>query len=145
MNNTSVILNNMNVLSRLTGVRRGGRGVAAKCPAHDDNKQSLCLAEDDGSTYSMNELQCRRDPLSVNIKASLSPCYSRSPNEPRIHCVYPYVDANNVLLYENVRFHPKGFRQRHFDTSGKPIWHLNGIRDIKKRSLNKQQRVFEPV
>ena len=157
------------MLPRLTGVRRGGRGIAAKCPAHDDKKQSLGLAEDDGrilikcyagcSTQSVitalgitwkdlfNEHIKRpsRETLGDYERPSLPDCYARSPDEPRIHCVYPYVDANNVLLYENVRFHPKGFRQRHFDASGKPVWHLNVIRDIKKRSLNKQQRVFEPV
>jgi hypothetical protein len=36
------------VLSLLHGVRRGGRGWVARCPAHDDREPSLSIAEDGG-------------------------------------------------------------------------------------------------
>lgn len=37
----------------------------------------------------------------------------------QITAVYPYKDEIGNLLYENVRFEPKDFRQRHFDNNGK--------------------------
>jgi hypothetical protein len=36
------------LLPKLYGVRRGGTGFVARCPSHDDKKQSLSLAEDSG-------------------------------------------------------------------------------------------------
>ena len=95
------------ITSRLTGVRRGGRGIAARCPAHDDKKQSLGLAEDNGrilikcyagcSTQSVitalgitwkdlfNEHIKRpsRETLGDYERPSLPDCYARSPDEPR--------------------------------------------------------------
>ena len=36
------------LLPSLSGVRKGGQGYVAKCPAHDDRKASLALAEANG-------------------------------------------------------------------------------------------------
>ncbi len=36
------------LLPSLSGVRKGGVGYVAKCPAHDDQKVGLSLAEGDG-------------------------------------------------------------------------------------------------
>jgi hypothetical protein len=47
--------------------------------------------------------------------------------------VYPYVDEHNRLLYENVRMHPKDFRQRRYDVSGSPVWNLEGVRRVPYR------------
>src|SRR5436190_6555958 len=41
-----MILNEL--LSHLSGVKRGWKGYAAKCPAHNDNLQSLALTESNG-------------------------------------------------------------------------------------------------
>ena len=41
-------MNLREILPRLSGVRRGGQGFVAKCPTHNDEKQSLALAEDQG-------------------------------------------------------------------------------------------------
>ncbi len=36
------------LLPNLSGVRKGGQGYVAMCPAHDDHKASLSFAEDSG-------------------------------------------------------------------------------------------------
>jgi hypothetical protein len=43
------------------------------------------------------------------------------------------VDKDGKLLYENVRYYPKDFRQRTFDDNGKPIWNLEGVKRVPYR------------
>lgn len=48
----------------------------------------------------------------------------------RIVAVYPYHDEDGSLLYEVVRFEPKGFAQRRPDGNGGHSWGLNGQRRV---------------
>ena len=48
-----------------------------------------------------------------------------APEEVRlgqIAATYDYTDASGALLYQNVRFEPKDFRQRHRDARGRWVW-----------------------
>jgi hypothetical protein len=56
-----------------------------------------------------------------------------SPLSRRIHHVYQYVDETGKVLYENVRYYPKDFRQRGFNEKGEWIWNLDGIRRVPYR------------
>src|SRR5262245_46861410 len=42
-----------------------------------------------------------------------------------IVATYPYRDENGAVLYEVVRFSPKGFAQRRPDGNGGWVWNLN--------------------
>jgi len=44
--------------------------------------------------------------------------------------VYQYLMADGSPHYETVRYEPKDFRQRRHDSSGKPIWNLDGVERI---------------
>ncbi|MBK7514022.1 MAG: hypothetical protein IPI76_17455 [Chloracidobacterium sp.] len=44
-----------------------------------------------------------------------------------IDAVYSYADEEGVILYENVRYRPKDFRQRRPDGNGGYIYNLEGI------------------
>lgn len=146
------------ILPRLSGVRKGGQGYAAKCPAHDDKKQSLGLGEANGRLLVKCYAGCEtssvisalglawQDLFDRGITkpsfSSLGASWQRTQpinntmnheNNPKIHTVYNYVDESGRLLYENVRYYPKGFRQRHFDASGKPVWNLEGVRRVPYR------------
>lgn len=150
------------VTLRLKGVRRGGRGIAAKCPAHDDSRQSLSVCESDGrillkcfagcSTQTIvnklgltwNDLFDKRieKPKTANLGESINPTVQRSrdggvvyfaKSQGHIHDIYPYVDEHGEVLYENVRYYPKGFRQRRYDKFGKPVYNLDGVRRVPYR------------
>jgi hypothetical protein len=54
---------------------------------------------------------------------------SRKP-KANIVAVYRYEDRDGSLLYQNVRFDPKDFRQRRPDGNGGWIWKLNGVRRV---------------
>lgn len=148
------------LLPRLSGVRKGWQGYAAKCPAHDDKVQSLSLAEGDGRILLKCFAGCRtetivgtlglawRDLFDRNITTpsrqtlgeSINPTVVQAGNavvftrsKGRVHTIYPYVDEEGKLLYENVRFYPKDFRQRRFEENGKEVWNLEGVRRVPYR------------
>ena len=150
------------LLSHLSGVRRGGDGYVARCPAHDDKHQSLSLTEDVGRIlihchagcpttkilaeigYAFRDLYDKRieKPSRSSLgEAVVKPfrnaregfAYFPSSNTKKVHKVYRYLDANGNLLYENVRYYPKDFRQRHYDVKNKPVWTLEGVERVPYR------------
>jgi hypothetical protein len=151
-------MNLREILPRLSGVRKGGQGFAAKCPAHDDQKQSLNLAEANGRVLVKCYAGCDTmsvvsalgltwqdlfdrgitNPSSSSLGSTEKRAHTNNnnghvPNNSRIHAVYHYVDEAGELLYENVRYHPKGFRQRRFDERGNAVWNLEGVRRVPYR------------
>lgn len=149
------------LLPSLSGVRKGGQGYVAMCPAHDDRKASLSLAEGDGRILIKCFAGCRTEEIvgrlglkwrdlfdreitkpsqstlgqsrsTMNVKFKSSSWYAgRSGGQ--VHCVYPYVDESGRLQYENVRFYPKDFRQRRYDASGQAVWNLEGVKRVPYR------------
>ena len=145
---------------KLSGVRKAGHGYVAKCPSHDDGKQSLSIAESDGRILLHCFKRCStesivsalgitwRDLFDKSIsepsKTSLGESINKThvsgdgfshtkPSQGRIQTIYPYVDEEGRLLYENVRLYPKNFRQRRFDVGGEPVWNLEGVRRVPYR------------
>src|SRR5947208_2901686 len=114
------------VLQKLKGVRRGPNGFIAKCPAHEDGKQSLSIGESEGKVL----LKCFAGCLPGRIVEAVglewrdlfdgaqkprveSRSFSKggvgyhAPSKTKIAAIYPYKDENGNLVYENVRFDPK--------------------------------------
>jgi len=54
--------------------------------------------------------------------------YSASDEQRRIVAPYDYRDEAGTLLYQAVRYRPKGFKQRRPDGAGGWIWKLEGVR-----------------
>jgi hypothetical protein len=50
--------------------------------------------------------------------------------KPRIVATYDYVNEDDELLFQTVRFEPKDFRQRHPDGRGGWIWKLDSTRRV---------------
>ena len=57
----------------------------------------------------------------------LSELFSDNGVAPRILAEYDYRNENDELLFQVVRYEPKGFRQRRPDGKGGYIWNLNGV------------------
>ncbi len=49
--------------------------------------------------------------------------------KPRIVATYDYTDADGELLFQVVRFEPKGFRQRRPNGQGGWVWNLKGVKE----------------
>ena len=57
----------------------------------------------------------------------------RRDDERRVEAIYDYVDENGALLYQNIKYIPKDFRQRRPDGNGGWTWGLGDIRRVPYR------------
>ena len=126
------------LIRRLQGVRSVRGGWTAKCPAHDDRVSSFSISEQGQKVL----LFCHAGCTLKEICAALGieerdlfndkPQHTRTKISPveRIVAEYPYTDENGGLLYQAVRYEPKGFRQRRPDGKGGWAWNLIGVRRV---------------
>lgn len=148
------------VLSRLKDVTTSGSGWTARCPGHDDNRNSLSASlGDDGKVLLHCHAGCQFGDIVVAIgmkpadlmpdrpamrqaprKAAAKPATpavntnnavsARMPSNERIVETYDYCVKFETLVYQVVRLDPKGFRQRRPDGNGGWIWNLDGVQSI---------------
>lgn len=117
--------------SRFDGFSRNGDGWKARCPFHDDEKPSLSLNEgDDGQVLAFCHAGCSTKDLLEVVGLTLR---DLRRDHPMIVAEYDYRDADGALLYQVVRFDPKGFRQRRPDGNGGWIWNLQGVQRVPYR------------
>jgi RecA-family ATPase len=136
------------ILSRLQNIRKNGTGYTAKCPAHKDEKNSLSLSEKSDKIILNCFAHCTVNEICTALDIKIKDLFFESNQQnkqigekhtyksnaaKKIVAVYPYTDERGELLYENVRFEPKDFRQRHYDENGKEVWSLNGARRVPYR------------
>lgn len=123
------------VLDRLDGVRPTGDGRwQARCPAHDDRTASLSVAEaDDGKVLMHCHAECSTrevvDAAGLDWSDLFAESYS-GDGKKEIAALYDYTDEGGDLLFQVVRFEPKGFAQRRPDGSGGWEWSLKGTRRV---------------
>lgn len=121
------------VSALLANLRESGSGYSASCPSHDDQRNSLSLKRGyDGEAVLYCHTGCSyQDVLSA---IGLSTGSDRRGDQRSVEvCVFDYTDENGEILYQNVRFAGKEFRQRRFDEYGRAIWGLNGTRRVPYR------------
>ena len=143
-----------NVLRALgdSGLRQSADGWTARCPAHDDRNPSLSISEgSDGKALilcragcvtadvaravglTMADLMPSRDDPSPHLNGTQSGASggkTDSGSHDRIAATYDYLDERRALLYQVVRYDPKGFRQRRPDGSGGWTWKLGDARRV---------------
>ena len=119
-------------LSRLEGVRRSGAGYVARCPAHDDRRASLSVAEgDDGRILLTCFAGCDTQAVCAALGLTLADLFGeKRQGMPSIVATYDYTDEDGQLLYQVVRFAPKDFRQRRPDGRGGWEWRLGDVRRV---------------
>src|SRR2546421_453433 len=85
------------VLSRLSNVKKIGSGWSARCPAHDDQHNSLSVSTGgDGRLLSYCHAGCSFESISsaLNIKRSTG---------KRVVAEYDYYDEGGEMLFQSVR------------------------------------------
>jgi putative DNA primase/helicase len=115
------------VLSRLSNVKKIGNGWSARCPAHDDQHNSLSVSTgNDGRLLIYCHAGCSFESISsaLNINRSTG---------KRIVATYDYIDEDGEILFQSVRFEPKNFLQRRPDGTGGWVWNLKGVRRVPYR------------
>ena len=136
-------MNLQDVLSQLKGVKRAGDGWTARCPAHDDERNSLSVGEGDGGRVL---LHCHAGCTFHGILATIEQP-TNGNGARRIAATYDYTDEGGALLCQSVRYEPKDFRQRRPDGAGSYVWNLQGVRRVLYRlpellASEKQATVF---
>ena len=121
------------LLTLLSGVRRtSDTQWEAICPAHDDDKPSLCIATLNTGLILM-KCQAGCDTKDVLSEVGLTmhdlfppeekPAKSAATKLPapnaKIVATYDYRDTDGTLLFQAVRFEPKDFRQRQAGRQGR--------------------------
>lgn len=118
------------ILSRIPGLVRSGRGWVARCPAHEDNRPSLSVTVNEGKLLLRCFKGCQFKDIIASLGIKASDCfYDPLPerNFP-VHeaARYRYTDEEGRHIYDVVRMEPKDFRVQAAD--GK--WGLNGCRKV---------------
>jgi hypothetical protein len=95
---------------------------------------SLTVAEgDDGRILLRCHAGCETGAILAELGLELRDLFPDQPGENgsrRIVAHYPYVDEDGDLLFEAVRFKPKGFAQRRPDGKAGWAWNLRGVRRV---------------
>lgn len=118
------------ILSLLKNLKRTSNGHSARCPSHDDHKNSLSISQGSGGKVL---LKCFAGCSYQDIVSSLGISMNGNGHKSEVEAIYDYTDENGNTLYQIVRLAGKEFRQRHFDKSGREAWNLNGVRRVPYR------------
>lgn len=141
------------ILQRLKNVQRCGDGWRALCPAHPDTKPSLSVREGaDGRILLCCHAGCATERVVAALGLRMADLFpdrhgpkAKTSSRPtrKIVAAYDYTDADGRLLFQVVRFEPKGFAQRRPDPTAPDgwTWNLKGIEPV----LYRLPQVLEAV
>ncbi|MEX0979297.1 MAG: hypothetical protein WDZ48_10615, partial [Pirellulales bacterium] len=140
------------ILAKLPDAKKSGTGWSARCPAHDDRRASLSIAEgDDGKALVNCHAGCSVDAIcaavgmkptelfAVSTSTVLRPTREKheyrghdngaqTNGKPQIVATYDYRDEAGELLFQVVRYDPKDFKQRRPKAGGGWEWSVKGVR-----------------
>lgn len=119
------------ILASFTRVTRAGEGWTARCPGHEDARNSLSIGRgEDGRWLLKCHAGCTFDAIlaAAHLElADLQPQKTIAGPDSAIAATFDYLDEHKILLFQVVRFAPKNFRQRRPDGRGGWIWNLHGV------------------
>jgi 5S rRNA maturation endonuclease (ribonuclease M5) len=135
------------LLSRLQNVRKTPKGWSARCPCHDDRRNSLSISRPEDGPILINCFAgCTPEQIVATLGLLWSDLFPDSSSNNgskrsstsnqrsrRIVEAYDYTDELGALLYQNVRYEPKDFRLRRPNGRGGWTWSLNGTRRVPYR------------
>jgi len=129
-------MNTGQFLARLDGVKRAQDGQwYARCPAHEDHRQSLSVARgDDGRTLITCHAGCRTDDVLQRLGLAERDLFDdagqQRPSERQVVATYDYRDERGQLLFQVVRKEDKSFSQRRPAGTGGWVWKLGDVRRV---------------
>jgi putative DNA primase/helicase len=121
-------------LARQLKAKRTAKGWIAKCPAHDDQRESLAIGNGENGKLLLHCFAgCGFDAI---LKAAgIEPTKGNGTDhiKPRIVATYDYVDARGELIFQVCRKEPKDFPQRRPDGNGGWVWGRGDTPDLPYR------------
>jgi len=134
------------IARQLGGATKSGDNWSCRCPAHDDKRASLSIAEkDDGKLLVHCHAGCDQALVVSELKAhGLWPNARPGPDAPmpapvqislgqpsgRPVATYDYTDEHGEVLYQALRYEPKTFRQRQPLPGGSWLWSIKGVQRV---------------
>lgn len=125
------------VLERLNGVEEFKGSHRALCPSHADHRPSLNIKMGSRGILLKCWAGCSLNDIlgAIGLRPSdlffqpieLNSSKKNTAAKRRIVATYDYCDASDNLIFQTVRFLPKGFSQRRPDGHGGDIWNLQGV------------------
>jgi hypothetical protein len=102
------------------------------CPCHNDHIPSLSVSLNGDNTKILLDCKagCDKDSILKALGISESGLFLDNQYQGEVVATYPYHDANGQLLFEVVRYNPKGFKVRRPDRNGGWVWNLQGVRRV---------------
>lgn len=126
------------LLSLLDNVTRNGSQASARCPAHDDQRNSLSVGiGDDGRLLVKCHAGCETADVVRAAGCTMADLFPAAHNRRndgsargRIVTTYDYRDERGKLLFQVCRMEPKDFRQRKPDGNGGWVWNTKGVAKV---------------
>ncbi len=123
------------ILRQRPGFKGNPDNFTCRCPGHEDHENSLSVKVTEKGIVLMNcHAGCKLEDILTPLE--LKPCdlfqVKVDPHEKpkkQFDCAYDYAGETGKLLFQVVRWKPKGFSQRRPDPN-KPngwVWSLNGV------------------
>jgi len=98
-------------LSKLQQVRRSGHEWTPQCPAHDDRRASLSIAEGDDARILINcHAGCSIESIVAALGLTMKDLFPEPVHRKTIVATYDYTDEHGKLLFQTVRYEPKDFK-----------------------------------
>ncbi len=132
-------------------VARSGKGYSARCPAHEDQRESLSFADGREGLVVKCHAGCTVEAICAALGVTVASLfYERNGRPPtaaargQIVKAYDYRDEDGRLLYQSVRYDPKRFAQRRPISDGDFAWTLGDVDRVVYRlpELQGQPEVF---
>ncbi len=127
--------------SELPSIKWNGSGMGqGLCPFHDDKRPSLSVSLSNGSfkCFGCNKSGSIFDFYMAKHSVDYQTAFNALAKEAGLNAepqrildkTYDYTDESGKLLFQAIRYEPKGFSQRRPDGKGGWIYNLNGVQII---------------
>jgi putative DNA primase/helicase len=118
------------ILNRFGNVKKTGSGWMARCPAHEDKKNSLSVSQENEKTLLKCHAGCETETVVKAAGLQLSDLYAdKVKGRDPIIAQYVYSDEQGNPLFRVSRTAGKDFPQERFENGGY-VWGLNGTRRV---------------
>jgi 5S rRNA maturation endonuclease (ribonuclease M5)/KaiC/GvpD/RAD55 family RecA-like ATPase len=105
---------------------------SARCPAHDDKKNSLVIMEAmDGKALIHCHAGCILENILARVNLTQADLYpEKKEPQKKIAAEYLYTDASGKVVHKTIRYEPKGFSQARPDGQGGWVYNLKDIQTV---------------
>ena len=123
------------ILGKLEQVKAAKDGYMACCPAHMDTNPSLSVRKFRGRIHLKCFAGCAEEDVCMALNITLNDLFQnevknrRQKMKKKIVATYDYFNSTGKLIFQVVRYEPKGFAQRR-RVDGKWIWDMKGVKQI---------------